>query len=65
MSVHRFYVHTVTSSSRPFHEAPAIELDKVEHPLHLCYFIIHFVGGNAATEYNNLRKNIIGIKNFA
>ena len=62
MPVHRFYVHTVTSLSRPFHEAPAFELDTVEHPLHLCYFIIQFIGGNAATEYNNLLKNIGGMK---
>ena len=65
MSVRRYYVHTVTSSSRPFHEAPAFELDMVEHPLDLCYVIIQFIGGNAATEYNNLLKNISGMKNFA
>ena len=65
MSVLRFYVQTVTSSSRPFHEAPAFELDMVEHPLHLYYFIIQFIGRNAATENNNLLKNISGMKNFA
>ena len=53
MSVGRFYIHTVMSSSRPFHEAPAFELDTVEHPLHSCYFIIQFIGGNASTEYKN------------
>ena len=64
MSVSRFYVHTVTSSSRHFHEFPAFEMDTVEYPLHLCYFIIQFIGGNAATEFNNLLKNISGMNNF-
>ena len=58
MSVRGFYVHTVTSSSRPFHEDPTFEFDTVEHPLHLCYFIIQFIGGNTVTEYNNLLKNV-------
>ena len=33
--------------------------------LSLCYFIIHFIGGNSATEYNYLLKNRSGMKNFA
>ena len=54
-----------------------LHLDRFMKPLHLnwtrlsihytyvCYFIIQFIGGNAVTEYNNLLKNISGMKNYA
>ena len=61
MAVRRFYVHTVTSSSRPFHIAAAVDLGMVEHLLHLYNSSIQFIDGNKATTYNSLQKNITEI----
>ena len=67
MADRRFYVHTVSSLSRPLHIAAAFDLGMIEHLLHLCNslfslvieILIQFSDGNKAATYNSLQKNII------